>query len=103
MKIDQIKLLSLVSWITSHSDHAFDEYEMEIFVSKIHNLEVIEAQVPYQPPKADIQLVDVLMQLMMEGQRKIEAIKVHRQLTGLGLKESKDAVEKYWVSKLENG
>jgi hypothetical protein len=30
---------------------------------------------------------------------KIPAIKAYRLLTGAGLKESKDAVEKYWVSK----
>jgi len=39
------------------------------------------------------------MALMAEGTRKIEAIKCHRKITGYGLKESKDTVEKYWVSK----
>ena len=32
----------------------------------------------------------------IQGQRKIEAIKEYRSLTGIGLKESKDAIEKYW-------
>lgn len=31
----------------------------------------------------------------MADNRKIEAIKYYRELTGLGLKESKDAVEKF--------
>lgn len=36
---------------------------------------------------------DAVKQAILAG-RKIEAIKLHRELTGLGLKESKDAVEK---------
>ena len=36
------------------------------------------------------------MRLMVAGNQKIEAIKTHRAITGFGLKESKDAVEKYW-------
>ena len=43
--------------------------------------------------------VDNLLMLMNEGTRKIEAIKAYRILTGAGLKESKDAVEKYWNCK----
>ena len=30
---------------------------------------------------------------LMQGQKKIEAVKLYRQQTGLGLKEAKDAVE----------
>ena len=33
-----------------------------------------------------------IRQLLMEG-NKIQAIKIHREATGMGLKESKDAVE----------
>ena len=40
--------------------------------------------------------LDALMGFMKASTQKIEAIKMHRQLTGLGLKESKDAVERYW-------
>lgn len=50
----------------------------------------------FMPNSAD---VDQLMMLMVEGTRKIEAIKIYRQLTGFELKESKDAVEKYWVAR----
>ncbi len=37
-------------------------------------------------------------QLADEG-RKIEAIKVHREQTGLGLKDAKDAVEAYLIGR----
>ncbi len=36
--------------------------------------------------------LNALRDLIFRG-RKIEAIKLHRELTGLGLKESKDAVD----------
>lgn len=39
------------------------------------------------------------MALMFHGHKKIEAIKLHRKLTGGSLKESKDEVEKYWIIK----
>jgi ribosomal protein L7/L12 len=44
-------------------------------------------------------MVDELLLYMGKGTQKIEAIKAYRNLTGAGLKESKDAVERYWVSK----
>jgi ribosomal protein L7/L12 len=46
--------------------------------------------------------INNLMMLMAGGTQKIEAIKVHRKLTGWGLKESKDAVEKYWINTKPN-
>ncbi len=40
--------------------------------------------------------------VLMQGQKKIEAIKLYRQQTGVGLKEAKDVVEslaaKYGIS-----
>ena len=40
---------------------------------------------------------DNIMQLLRRGQ-KIEAIKAYRAMTSVGLKEAKDAVEKYWYA-----
>lgn len=40
--------------------------------------------------------VENLMRLMAGKQLKIEAIKAYRTLTNAGLKEAKDAVERYW-------
>lgn len=41
---------------------------------------------------ADRSVQDQIRSLLLEG-KKIEAIKIYREATGLGLKESKDAVE----------
>lgn len=41
----------------------------------------------------DVALLVIDMLAYMISGRKIEAIKTHRQLTGMGLKESKDAIE----------
>lgn len=41
--------------------------------------------------------IDALL-AAMQSNKKIEAIKEYRALTGAGMKESKDAVEKYWLT-----
>ncbi len=41
------------------------------------------------------QQLDLLLHAIQKG-AKIEAIKQYRVLTSLGLKEAKDAIEKYW-------
>ncbi len=89
MKLDRLKLAELVSYISSF--YRLDREDIE----KIDSL--IDIEVP--TPPANIVAcsdVDQLMALMAEGTRKIEAIKAYRVLTGAGLKESKDAVERYW-------
>lgn len=101
MKINVGKFGALISWLSFVGNHTFDAYQCSELMEKVNDLEVVETE-PYRPLTADCYLLDQLLGLMRESTRKIEAIKVHRQLTGLGLKESKDAVEKYWVSKLEN-
>lgn len=103
MKINVMKYTSLVSLMSHLTGYTFSDYECQDLLNRVHDLEEVNT---YQPPKADVllDLVDQLMMLMAESTlnpetnvtRKIEAIKVYRQLTGLGLKESKDAVEKYW-------
>lgn len=61
-------------------------------------VEAIERGVPWPAPASsaravrDVHLEQQILNLMEAG-RKIEAIKLHRQLTNSGLKEAKDAVE----------
>lgn len=54
-----------------------------------------EPDEPYIPLTANVQtaLTNPLLQELVTNGKKIEAIKKFRQLTGLGLKDSKDAVE----------
>lgn len=95
MKLDKIKFGKLIAHLCSNGFSAGD-WEIERLD------ELIDFEVPEQPSSiAKCSDVDQLMALMAEGTRKIESIKAYRILTGAGLKESKDAVEKYWVSKAE--
>ena len=74
---------------------------MSIGDSEIAELDnLIDIPVPEQTPGfVPCSWVDDLMALMAEGKYKIEAIKAYRSLTGAGLKDAKDAVERYWVAK----
>lgn len=58
---------------------------------------IIDFDVP-QPEvgKSDAAVVDAMLKAIADG-RKIDSIKAYRTLTGLGLKESKDAIEAYWL------
>lgn len=95
MKLDKIKFARLVAYLGP-------KCKFELDIDAINTLDdIIDVEVPmpieHHYPKNDD--IDRLMALMTEGTRKIEAIKIYRILTGYGLKESKDAVEKYWVDK----
>lgn len=93
MKLDKIRFAKVVAFI----GRQFNSAEL----SELDSL--IDIAVPEIPQgKADAEQLERLMFLMAQGTRKIEAIKYHRTLTGYELKESKEAVEKYWVSKPSN-
>ena len=91
------KFAYLVSWLTHITEQELDSYNVEKLNDLVQGL--IEPVPVQEQPKTDVGELDHLLGLMQEGTRKIEAIKSYRMLTGAGLKESKDAVEKYWVSK----
>ena len=96
MKLDKIKFAKLIHFIGFRLGI---NYMNEEFIVELDNLIDIEVPMPIERHYPDD--VERLMMLMAEGMRKIEAIKVHRTIAGHGLKESKDAVERYWVSKPE--
>jgi ribosomal protein L7/L12 len=48
-----------------------------------------------QPPPYPSPLSERVKELAADPQRKIEAIKVYREETGAGLKDAKDAIEKW--------
>lgn len=90
MKLDKIKFGRLIAHCVSNG---MSQGEWEI--DRIDELVDVEMPVStaINVSAAD---VDRLMALMAAGNQKIEAIKQYRVLTGLGLKESKEAVERYW-------
>lgn len=87
------KFARLISYLTSVMSNGESLRE--------HQIEDIAEYVTAcnEPAKFTEEEINNLMRLMNGGCLKIEAIKSYRALTGLGLKEAKDAVEKYWVSK----
>lgn len=88
-KLDKMKFARVVAHCVSNGMSA-GEYEVNTLD------ELIDIEVPVQDnPRVSQEAVNELLALMAEGTRKIEAIRAYRVLTNAGLKEAKDAVEKY--------
>jgi hypothetical protein len=94
MKLDKMAFAKVVAHCVNNgmSGTSFAIEDLDCLID-------IEVPVPEVMSAINPLDIDYLMALMAEGTRKIEAIKCHRKITGYGLKESKDAVERYWVSK----
>lgn len=76
------------------------EIEAELEIEDCRDLDnIIDIDVEPITIPLNLASLDDLLTEMVRGQRKIEAIKLYRSLTGFSLKEAKDAVEKCWVSK----
>lgn len=87
--MDKYQFAKFVQWLQAHGlqELANDELiELDGFIISTY------ANVDFNTMVNEI---DNLMKAIYDG-RKIEAIKSHRALTGMTLKGSKDAVEKYW-------
>lgn len=86
--MDKFAFAELISYITAMGSRAISEHECR-------EIEALMNRCNFQRSS---QAVDDLLRLMGSNS-KIEAIKAYRALTGQGLKESKDAVEKYWIAR----
>ena len=91
--------MQLVSMISAKSGQELDSFEIDRIESLVDT--AINVATQNQANNfVNAKIIDSLLMFMKEGTRKIEAIKEYRSLTGLPLKEAKDAVEKYWTSQL---
>jgi ribosomal protein L7/L12 len=88
MKLDKIRFAMVISWVSRRTAGIVDDQDCR----ELDDIITFE-QAPQSMTVTDLH---TLMALMQEGTRKIDAIKQHRMMTGYGLKESKDIVEKYW-------
>lgn len=91
MKLGKLEFARLIGFIERTQN-------LNMASSYIEELDnIIDIDVP-QPEAVAINVNDLdnMLALMQSGDRKIDAIRTYRALTGHGLKESKDAVEKYW-------
>ena len=92
-KLQFVKLIAYVAYLVAKGDD-FVGYNIE----HIETLTNVVSETKQNPEtRVDAKLIDELMKAILD-QRKIDAIRAHRALTGFGLKESKDAVEKYWLT-----
>lgn len=83
---DPIKFATLISYITTLRGSGLNDYDIQPIATLIDTLGGSQS----------VESVDRLLSHMAAG-RKIEAIKEYRIMTGAGLKDSKDAVERYWT------
>jgi ribosomal protein L7/L12 len=97
MKLDKIKFAELIHFISRYLQNP--PHLDKVFIASLDELIDINVEPVSMPSMCNPETLHILMGLMHEGTRKIEAIKQHRIMTGYGLKESKDIVEKYWISR----
>ncbi len=88
--MDKIKFAQLVNWLSRLGMAELSSHEMQVLLNQVTAVPVVGS--------AACEQVDELLRCMKAGTSKIEAIKAYRVLTGADLKESKDAVEKYWLT-----
>jgi hypothetical protein len=88
------KLISTISYFIGRGER-LDRYT----IKEIEEL-VQPGPLLSDSPKCDVNMLHSLLESMQQN-RKIDAIKAHRALTGYALKESKDIVERYWQVKPE--
>lgn len=96
MKLDKIRFARLIVMVTRFAGRTLNSEEIEAF-DHICDIDAPEPQSIY--PKNEN--VEALMKHMVEGTSKLDAIKEHRTITGMPLRDSKEAVERYWISKVE--
>lgn len=90
MKMNMLKFAAFVSYLTAKCGNTFDAYELETvehYIKQFTEAKATEAE------------VNELLKEMNNPTGIIPAIKAYRVLTGAGLKEAKDAVEKYRIAK----
>ena len=91
MKLDRLKLAKVIAFIGNIvSRQNIDSADVDILD------DMIDIEVPTQPAnKASCDDVDELLRQLNAPDGFIPAIKAYRVLTGAGLKESKEAIERY--------
>lgn len=91
--MNTIKFASFISYLTSINSGSLIEYEIEVIADRIKDM--LEPSASMEVATAEPIRVDLvpLFDCIHKG-LKIDAIREHRRLTGFGLKESKDEIER---------
>ena len=90
MKLDRLKLASLIGFLSCRYALTFTQDDIR------EADEIIDFEVPTQQAnEASCNDVNELLRQLNKPDGFIPAIRVYRVLTGAGLKESKEAIERY--------
>ena len=87
MKLDKLKFAKLVQYLAQYDFNGDVET-----VDELIDIAVPDAIVE----RPAIVQIDAMLKAIAEN-RKIDAIREYRAMTGMSLKESKDAIEAYWL------
>jgi hypothetical protein len=87
--VDKFKFAKLISYISGIAQDSLSDEQ----ISRIDIMVTLDPEVQV---RTNADQLGRLLGHMKRGS-KIEAIKEYRALTGMGLKESKDAVEAFWT------
>lgn len=89
MKLDKIKFARLIGFIASITGKDFTSDDVD-YIDRM-----IDVEMPVSTGKVSEDDVNILLKEIIDPNGFINAIKAYRILTGAGLKESKEAIEKY--------
>lgn len=92
MKLDKMKFAKLVCFLTSQLGHLTDDV-----IEDLDNMIDINIPMPQVVNKASESEVNELLRQIAHPDGFISAIKAYRILTGVGLKEAKQAIECYRI------
>lgn len=87
--MNMIKFAELISYLTVVGGHRLDKDQIAGVENRIVDILDV-APISIERPKVDL----CPMFTYMLSERKIDAIREHRAITGMGLKESKDEIER---------
>jgi hypothetical protein len=90
MKLDKIKFARLISFLGTLTNRDLDNDEIE-WIDRMIDIDIE----PVKTDKVPCEAVDELLKQIINPDGFISAIKTYRSLTGAGLKESKEAIERY--------
>lgn len=97
--MNKIGFAVLIAYVQKLIDRGISNNSYALSFGDAQDIEgLIKEGMPTGPVKASE--LDYLLSCMGTEGKKIEAIKTYRAMTGEGLKESKDAVERHWVQRV---
>lgn len=91
MKLDRIKFAKLVGWLSYRFNIKIHDYDDLATLDQLCDVNVEPVATQY----IEVNKINELLDQMNMNNGFIPAIKAYRALTGAGLKEARDSVEKY--------